>query len=154
MINFYELIDLNESISFDEYTKKYIKEITSESFEVSEYLLESGNKNNSSSGLIQKIKNFFSKIKEFIKKWWNKLLKFLGLKDDAEEKESKVDITDKADKETEKSKEEVSKKIEEEIEEIEETKGETKSELKKSKRKNLKNWLKNILVGINKHLMK
>lgn len=122
MINFYDLIDLNESFSFDEYTKKYIKEITLESFEVSEYLIESGN-NNNSSGLIQKIKKFFSKIKEFIKKWWNKLLKFLGLKDGTDEKESKIDITDKADKETEKSKEEVSKKIEEEIEEIEKSKG-------------------------------
>lgn len=138
MINFYDLIDLNESISFDEYTKKYIKEITSESFEVSEYLIESGNKNNGSSGLIQKIKIFFSKIKEFIKKWWNKLLKFLGLKDNTDEKESKIDITDKADKETEKSKEEVSKKIEEEIEEIEQTKGETKSELKKIKEEKFK----------------
>lgn len=131
MINFYDLIDLNESFSFDEYTKKYIKEITLESFEVSEYLIESGN-NNNSSGLIQKIKKFFSKIKEFIKKWWNKLLKFLGLKDNEEEKESKVDITDKADKETEKSKEEVSEKIEEEIEEIEKSKGK-KTEVQKIK---------------------
>ena len=138
MIDFYNLIDSNNENSFNEYTKGYIKQISLESFEVSEYIIESSN--SGLSKIVEKVKSFFKKIGEFIKKWWNKLLKFLGLKDDDEE--SDVNITDKAIKKTEEHIEEISEEIEEDIDDISKKKEEIKNKLNNNKAKNVEKYKK------------
>lgn len=132
MIDFYNLIDSNNENSFNEYTKGYIKQISLESFEVSEYIIESSN--SGFSKIFEKVKAFFRKIKEFVKKWWNKLLKFLGLKDDTDE-ESNVDITEKANKDAEERIEEVGKEIEKDIDDISKKTEEAKQRVENIKKR-------------------
>ena len=114
MINFYDLID--DSITEEQYLETYnntLYNIISEQFSLS------SNTNIVTEGVLStawdKIKAFFKKIGNFIKKWWDKFLKFLGIRDkDDNSSESTDDITEEADNKAESKVEEVVDKIDKE----------------------------------------
>lgn len=114
MINFYDLID--DSVTEEQYLETYnntLYNIISEQFTLS------GNTNIVTEGVLStawdKIKAFFKKIGNFIKKWWDKFLKFLGIRDkDDNSSESTDDITEEADNKAESKVEEVVDKIDKE----------------------------------------
>lgn len=116
MINFYDLID--ESVTEEQYLETYnntLYNIITEQFSLS------GNTNIVTEGVLstawEKIKAFFKKIGNFIKKWWDKFLKFLGIRDkddNSSESTSTDDITEEADNKAESKVAEVVYKIDKE----------------------------------------
>lgn len=89
MINFYDLIEESNEMKLSNYTLEIFNEMNniinekSESFSIVN--------ENAFSTIWNKIKAFFKKIGEFIKKWWNKFLKFIGLSDKDEKDDNPPD---------------------------------------------------------------
>ena len=76
MINFYDLVEDSKEIQLEKFSIQNMNEINSIITEDTQIVTEGV-----FSSIWNKIKSFFKKIGEFIKKWWNKFLKFLGIKD-------------------------------------------------------------------------
>lgn len=89
MINFYNLIEESNEMKLSNYTLEIFNEMNniinekSESFSIVN--------ENAFSTIWNKIKAFFKKIGEFIKKWWNKFLKFIGITDKDEKDDNPPD---------------------------------------------------------------
>ena len=76
MINFYDLVEDSEEVQLEKFSIQNMNEINSMITEDTQIVTEGV-----FSSIWNKIKSFFKKIGEFIKKWWNKFLKFIGISD-------------------------------------------------------------------------
>ena len=111
MIEFYDLID--EDFSY--YSRNYLSQL-SESINFDDNILTESSQSFIDK-IINKLKAFFRKIKEFFKKWWNKVLKFLCI-DKKEPEIKEVKVVDDADSITSKESKEIVEKIDKEIESL------------------------------------
>lgn len=101
MIDFYDLIES----SIDNLMDSYINE----TYDGISILLEENinltpvNESSIFTKVKETIINFIKKIGSFIKKWWNKLLRFLGIGENKQEKEDNTTTTDKINDDAEKT---------------------------------------------------
>lgn len=111
MINFYDLIE--EDFSF--YSKKELSQIFNKIESDDNILTESSG--SFIDKILNKLKMFFKKIKDFFKKWWNKLLKFLGIKENKQKglEIKEVKIVDEVESITSKESKKIVEKIDEEL---------------------------------------
>lgn len=86
MINFYDLVEDSEEIQLEKFSIRNMNEINSIITEDTQIVTEGV-----FSSIWNKIKSFFKKIGEFIKKWWNKFLKFIGISDKDEKDDNPPD---------------------------------------------------------------
>lgn len=77
MIDFYDLMKEYNEIHLESYEIKILNELNGISIENTYPVNESG-----FSSILDSVKSFFKKLWGFIKKWWNKFWKFLGIDDD------------------------------------------------------------------------